>query len=160
MVIPFLLPSSFFSQISIHGSEWLQNRWRETRHDWRTSNKQKNRKLFFEKSQPPTTPFLPRPHFVPLLCFFFLRFHLFWERWEEREKGRYTWMCGCLLSAPYWGPGLQPRHVPWLGIKLVTLWFSGQCSVHWATPARALYCVFYHIILFLGNALTPLVVSS
>ena len=26
-------------------------------------------------------------------------------------------MCGCLLSTPYWGPGLQPRHVPQLGIK-------------------------------------------
>ena len=21
-------------------------------------------------------------------------------------------MCGCLSCAPYWGPGLQPRHVP------------------------------------------------
>ena len=32
-------------------------------------------------------------------------------------------MCGCLLRGPHWGPGLQPRHVPWLGIELVTLWF-------------------------------------
>ena len=22
-------------------------------------------------------------------------------------------MCGCLLCAPYWGPGPQPRHVPY-----------------------------------------------
>ena len=29
-------------------------------------------------------------------------------------------MCGCLLRAPYWGPGLKPRHVPWLGIELVS----------------------------------------
>ena len=21
-------------------------------------------------------------------------------------------MCGCFSCAPYWGPGLQPRHVP------------------------------------------------
>ena len=27
-------------------------------------------------------------------------------------------MCGCLSCAHYWGPGLQPRHVPWLGINL------------------------------------------
>ena len=45
-------------------------------------------------------------------------------------------MCGCLLHAPYCRPGLQPRHVPWLGIEPVTLWFVRQCSVHWATPAR------------------------
>ena len=41
-------------------------------------------------------------------------------------------MCGCLLHAPYLGPGLQPRHVPWLGIEPATLWFAGQCSTHWA----------------------------
>ena len=46
-------------------------------------------------------------------------------------------MCGCLLCIPKWGPGLQPRHVPWLGIKLVTLWFAGRHSIHWATPVRA-----------------------
>ena len=33
-------------------------------------------------------------------------------------------MCGCLLHVPSWGPGLQLRHVPQLGIKLVTLWFT------------------------------------
>ena len=46
-------------------------------------------------------------------------------------------MCGCLLCSPDWGPGLQPRHVPWLGIKLAILWFAGRHSIHWATPARA-----------------------
>ena len=35
-------------------------------------------------------------------------------------------MCGCLLRAPYWGPGLQPRHVPSLGIKLETFQFVGS----------------------------------
>ena len=48
-------------------------------------------------------------------------------------------MCGCLLCAPYWGPGPQPRHVPWLGIEPATLWFAGQHWIHWATPARALW---------------------
>ena len=37
-------------------------------------------------------------------------------------------MCGCLLCAPYWGPGPQPRQVPWLGIELATLSFTGWCS--------------------------------
>ena len=51
------------------------------------------------------------------------------EREGEKESG-------CLLSTP-WGPGPQPRHVPWLGIEPATLWFTGRHSIHWATPARA-----------------------
>ena len=43
----------------------------------------------------------------------------------------------CLLHAPNQGPGTQPRHVPWLGIKPATFQFTGQCSIHWATSARA-----------------------
>ena len=35
-------------------------------------------------------------------------------------------MCGCFLCAPHWELGLQPKHVPQLGIKLVTLWFAGH----------------------------------
>ena len=37
-----------------------------------------------------------------------------------RKSGRETSMCGCLSRAPYWGPGPQPRHVPWLGFELIT----------------------------------------
>ena len=33
-------------------------------------------------------------------------------------------MCGCLLGVPYWGPGLQPRHVPWTGNR------TGDSLVH------------------------------
>ena len=51
-------------------------------------------------------------------------------------------MCGCLSCAPSQGPGLQPRHVPWLGIEPATLWLAGPCSIHWDTPARA-YLHFY-----------------
>ena len=40
-------------------------------------------------------------------------FYLSLERGEGREKrGRETSVCGCLLCAPYWEHGLQPRHVP------------------------------------------------
>ena len=59
------------------------------------------------------------------------------QRGKEGERGRETSMCGCLSGTPYWGPGLQPRHVPWLGIKVVTLWFADWHSVHWAVPAGA-----------------------
>ena len=70
--------------------------------------------------------------------FFFLKiFYVFIFR--ERNGGRQgeTSMCGCLLRAPYWGSGLQPRPVPWLGIEPAVLWFTGWHSVHWATAARA-----------------------
>ena len=69
---------------------------------------------------------------------FFKRFYLFLGRQEGREKKRReASMCGCFSHAPDWGPGPQPRHVPWLGNEPVSLWFAGWCSVHWATPARA-----------------------
>ena len=50
-------------------------------------------------------------------------------------RGRETTMCGCPSHTPNWGPGLQPRHVPWLGMQPATVWFTGQPSIHWATPA-------------------------
>ena len=49
---------------------------------------------------------------------------------REKERERNVCVCGCLSCAPYWGPGLQPRHVPRLGIEPVTLWFTGWCTVH------------------------------
>ena len=71
--------------------------------------------------------------------FFFLRFFkfIFREGKGGRKRGRETSMCGFYLSAPYWRPGIQPRHVSWLGIELATLWFVVRHSIHWATPARA-----------------------
>ena len=67
------------------------------------------------------------------------RFYLFIFRQGkgERNRGRETPKCGCLSWAPHWEPGPQPRHVPWLGIELVTPWFAGWHSIYWATPARA-----------------------
>ena len=57
-------------------------------------------------------------------------------------------MCGCLLHAPSQGPGPQPRHVPQVGIEPATLWFEGQYSIYWATPAKA------HQIDFKGQSLS------
>ena len=70
---------------------------------------------------------------------FFLFFkdfiYLFLERGEGRERGRETSMCGCPSHAPpgdlACNPGLCPAWEPG------TLWFAGQHSIHWATPARA-----------------------
>ena len=50
-------------------------------------------------------------------------------------------MYGCLLHAPHWGPGLQPRHVSWLGMEPVTLWFTGWHSIHGGTPARLFFTI-------------------
>ena len=83
--------------------------------------------------------FLP---FVGVL--FFLRFNLFifrqWGREGEREGEKHQCVVASHLPAPpltHWGPGPQPRHVPWLGIELVTIRFTGWHSVHRATLVRA-----------------------
>ena len=47
---------------------------------------------------------------------FFL--NLFLDRGEGKEKHINVLL---LFVHPYWTPGLQPRHVPWLGIEPVTL---------------------------------------
>ena len=52
----------------------------------------------------------------------------------EREEKHQCVVASC--APPHWGPGPQPRHVPWLGIELVTFCFPGQRSILWATPAR------------------------
>ena len=59
------------------------------------------------------------------LFFNFQNFYLFiFRKRGRRKRGREISVCCCLLCAPYRGPGLQPRHVPWLGIELATLWFA------------------------------------
>ena len=81
-----------------------------------------------------------------MLSFVFLRFYLFLERGEGRERKRGKHWCmrdrltGCLLHAPNWGPDPQPRHVPWPGTELSPFLLSGQHWIYWATPARAYYC--------------------
>ena len=72
------------------------------------------------------------------ISFFFKDFiYLLLERGEGgRKRGRET-SNGCFSHALIGGPGPQPRHVPWLGIELVTFRFASCYSIHWATPARA-----------------------
>ena len=67
--------------------------------------------------------------------FFFEDFtDLFLERGGEREKERERNIDArkkhqCVVASsthPNWGPGLQPRHVPWLGIEPETFSFGGR----------------------------------
>ena len=63
------------------------------------------------------------------------------EKWGGREREGEKHQCARYtnqlpLTHPNWGPGLQPRHMPWLGIYPANLWFTGWHSIHWATSAR------------------------
>ena len=72
------------------------------------------------------------------------------RRKKERERNVNVWLP---LMHPYRGPGLQLRHVPWLGIELVTLCFAAWCSVHWDIPARALFLIFWwSLTVFLSSS--------
>ena len=87
--------------------------------------------------------------------------YFFRERGKEGEREGEKHQCvmhGCLLQAPNRGPGPQPGHVPWLGIKLVTFQFAGWCSIHWATPARV--TIFFYLCYFLlgGHTFSVLLV--
>ena len=70
------------------------------------------------------------------LSILFLKKILFIFRQREREREREGEKHQCV--APHQGPGPQCWHVPWLGIELATLWFAGQCLIHWGTPAWAI----------------------
>ena len=76
-----------------------------------------------------------------LVVVVFLRFYLFISREGKggRNRGGETLVCSCLSHAPYWGPGPQPRHVPWLRIQSATHCFAVWRSIHWATPARVTF---------------------
>ena len=50
--------------------------------------------------------------------------YLFLEGKDGREGEKYQ--CVVLSRGPHWGSGLQPRHVPWLGIEPATLWFAAH----------------------------------
>ena len=77
------------------------------------------------------------------LSFFKDYIYLFLERGREGEKHQYM-VASCTPPTGDLAP--QPRHVPWLGIKAVTLWFPNHHSIHWATLARSVRlsnCIYY-----------------
>ena len=81
------------------------------------------------------------------LPFFKKILFIFWERGGEGEREGEKHQLVASRVSPTGGLGLQPGHVPWLGIKLATFQFAGQCSIHWATPATACvsFCDNIHI---------------
>ena len=80
--------------------------------------------------------------YVRVCLGFFKRFSLSLERGKGRKKEGEKPRCArdtlisCLSHAPTGGLGLQPSHLPWLGIEPVTSGFAGWHPVLWATPAR------------------------
>ena len=90
---------------------------------------------------------------------FFKRFYLFFrERGRKGEREGKKHQCVVASHAPpYWGPGPQPRHVPWLGIGPATLCFADPCSIPWTTPARAESSIFK---IAKRNVFSPLKASS
>ena len=68
---------------------------------------------------------------------YFLNIYLVLERGEGKVRGRETLMYGYVSYISSWGPGPQPRHVPWLGFESMTFQFIGWHSTHWAMPFRA-----------------------
>ena len=64
------------------------------------------------------------------------------ERGREGEKeGEKHWcvrdtLISCLLHTPTGDLACNPAHAL-TGNWMATFWFTGQCSIHWATPARA-----------------------
>ena len=68
--------------------------------------------------------------FLKILFIYFQR-----EGKGEREGEKHQCVVASLMPPTEdqaWNPGMCPD---W-GIKPVTLWFAGQSSVHWATPAK------------------------
>ena len=58
---------------------------------------------------------------------------LFIFRERGKEGGREVEKHQCVVAShvpPYWGHGLQHRHVPCLGNEPATYWFTGQHLIH------------------------------
>ena len=75
--------------------------------------------------------------------FFKILFNFRGERRKKKERN-----INCFSQGPSWGAGLQARHMPWPEIELVSFWFAGQSSVHWATPTRAIFLSFSFLFFF------------
>ena len=80
--------------------------------------------------------------------FLFLKYFILGSRerrQKERERNIHVRVKHEVVASPTlptWRPGPQPRHVSWVGIEPPTFQPIGQHSVHWVTPARAIYYIF------------------
>ena len=74
-------------------------------------------------------------------------------------------LIGCLSHAPSWGPGLQPRHVPRLGVEPAPLWFAARAqSIEPHQPGQKIWKedVYGHVSCLSTTrlALHPIIVSG
>ena len=83
--------------------------------------------------------------YILTYIFLFLRLYLFIfrerEKEGERNREKQHQLVSSLTSPTRTWP--QPRYVLWLGIKVATFWFAGQCpptKLHQSEPDT---CVFY-----------------
>ena len=95
-------------------------------------------------------------HFLSFMLLFWKFYFLFLEilfylsegkgerKAEKYQHVREKHLYPCFSHSPIWGPGLQPRCVPWLEIELTTFWFAGMRSIRWATTARAGFFFFFN----------------
>ena len=75
---------------------------------------------------------------VPLVIPFSFKFYSFIVRRKGKGKERERNINPLPLAhACNGGPGLKPRHVPWLEIKPALFHFAEWCSANWAMPIRA-----------------------
>ena len=65
--------------------------------------------------------------------------HLFLERGREREERKRNINVWLPLVCPLPGTWPKTQACALTGIKLAALWFAGWHSIHWATPARAIF---------------------
>ena len=70
-------------------------------------------------------------------CEFKMFYSFIFKEGEGMEKEEWKINVCLPLVCPHQGLELQPRYLLWLGMEPATPCFSGQCSIHWATPSRA-----------------------
>ena len=80
----------------------------------------------------------------------------FYFYFKKRRKEILMWetSISCLAYVPDQGLNLQPRHVPWPGLKQVTFCSVVQHPTNWANPVRTEANFVFH---YVGEAKTPII---
>ena len=73
---------------------------------------------------------------------------------EGKEKEGEKQICGCLLCAPYWGSGLQPRHVPDPQWNWWPFGFGSQASAQSTKPHQTGWFLGFKINFFTFDKIT------
>ena len=117
-----------FMDLSIHNITHGQWRRKENKWDWNKGN---------GWELPPLKDRLEKGKLESLNIYFLKIFiYLFLERGREGGGEGEKHQCVVASHVSHSGDLAHNPGMCQLGIKPVTLWFTGQCLVHWATPAR------------------------